>query len=128
MDFLINVIFPSIITFLLGLVAYEIKENRKERKNKEQHINEQKEQKEIEYEAMKKSIVIVLRYMLYRYHSQFMQKAFITSDEYNDYKEMYDVYHALGGNGSATKWWHEICTLPIKDDISVPYYYKHGRE
>ena len=39
----------------------------------------------------------------------------ISSPDYTEFEEMYNVYHNLGGNGTATKWFNKIKELEIDD-------------
>lgn len=60
-----------------------------------------------------------MRYMLGRYHSEYMHQGFITSDQLKNYLEMNSVYERKHGNGTGTEWLNEIKTLPVRDDIPI---------
>ena len=46
---------------------------------------------------------------------QYIERGWITKDEYETMQGLYDPYKKLGGNGSGTKIMSEIEKLPIKD-------------
>ena len=46
---------------------------------------------------------------------QFLDRGWITRDEYDTMQELYKPYVKLGGNGSGTKIMKEIENLPIRE-------------
>lgn len=48
------------------------------------------------------------------YHDKYIKLGDIPSYAYENFMEMYDAYHALGGNGMITKMMHEIEELHLK--------------
>lgn len=46
---------------------------------------------------------------------QFLERGWITEDEYETMQELYKPYVKLGGNGSGTKIMKEIEKLPIRE-------------
>ena len=46
---------------------------------------------------------------------QFLERGWITKDEYDTMQELYKPYVKLGGNGSGTKIMKEIEKLPIRE-------------
>lgn len=54
------------------------------------------------------------RVQLIEYHDKYMRLGDIPSYAYENFMEMYDAYHALGGNGMITKMMHEIEELHLK--------------
>lgn len=46
---------------------------------------------------------------------QYIERGWITRDEYETLQELYKPYVKLGGNGSGTKIMHDIEQLPMKD-------------
>ena len=65
--------------------------------------------------AESRALKALLRKELHDYHEVYCKRGSITSDEYEEYTEMYQTYHELGGNGTGTKWFHEVDSLHIKD-------------
>ena len=58
--------------------------------------------------------LLLLRVQLIEYHDKYMRLGDIPSYAYENFMEMYDAYHALGGNGMITKMMHEIEELHLK--------------
>lgn len=46
---------------------------------------------------------------------QYIDRGYITRDEYDTLQELYKPYKKLGGNGSGTKIMNEIEKLPLKE-------------
>ena len=46
---------------------------------------------------------------------QYIERGWITRDEYETMQDLYDPYVKLGGNGSGTKIMKELEKLPIRD-------------
>ena len=49
------------------------------------------------------------------YGMQYIERGWITKDEYETLKELYDPYIKLGGNGSGKKIMAEVEKLPIHE-------------
>ena len=64
--------------------------------------------------ASDKGIMLLLRVQLIEYHNKYMDKGEIPSYAYQNFTDMYDAYHALGGNGMITKMKEEIEELHLK--------------
>ena len=92
---LLSTILPIILTYMMGYITKLLKN--------------QKEANDANSEGTK----CLLRVKLIEYHDEFMEKGCIPSYAYENFKEMYNAYHALGGNGMVTKMLHEIETLQI---------------
>lgn len=65
-------------------------------------------------DANSKGTMLLLRVQLIEYHDKYMRLGDIPSYAYENFMEMYDAYHALGGNGMITKMMHEIEELHLK--------------
>jgi hypothetical protein len=48
---------------------------------------------------------------------QYIDRGWITQDEYDTLRELYEPYVKLGGNGSGTKIMKEVEKLPIKGGL-----------
>ena len=59
------------------------------------------------------ALPVLLGYIV-EYHSKYTQLGDIPSYAYQNFCEMYEAYHALGGNGMVTKMKQEIDELHIK--------------
>lgn len=66
--------------------------------------------------AMVKGMRTLLRNELVESHRQYVEQDGRISLESLEYVEdTYNAYHDLGGNGSGTKLWEDIKSLPLKD-------------
>lgn len=45
---------------------------------------------------------------------QYIERGWITNDEYDDYRRLYDAYKALGGNGVTERVMAEVTNLPMR--------------
>lgn len=91
-----TIILPIIVTALMGYVVWLLKNQKKDR------------------DANSKGTMLLLRVQLIEYHDKYMRLGDIPSYAYENFMEMYDAYHALGGNGMITKMMHEIEELHLK--------------
>ena len=87
---------PDILTALMGYIVWLLKNQKKDR------------------DANSKGTMLLLRVLLIEYHDRYMAKGDIPSYAYENFMEMYDAYHALGGNGMITKMKREIEELHLK--------------
>lgn len=65
-------------------------------------------------DANSKGTMLLLRVQLIEYHDKYMALGEIPSYAYENFNEMYDAYHVLGGNGMVTKMKEEIEELNLK--------------
>lgn len=65
-------------------------------------------------DANSKGTMLLLRVQLIEYHSKYTQLGDIPSYAYQNFCEMYEAYHVLGGNGMITKMKQEIDELHLK--------------
>lgn len=87
---------PIILTSVLGYLAWLLKEQKKER------------------DANSRGTMLLLRVQLIEYHDKYVALGEIPSYAYDNFVEMYDAYHALGGNGMATKMYEEIKSIRLR--------------
>ena len=66
-------------------------------------------------DANSKGTMLLLRVQLIEYHDKYMKLGEIPSYAYENFVEMYNAYHALGGNGMATKMYDEIKEMRLKN-------------
>lgn len=62
-------------------------------------------------DANSRGTMLLLRVQLIEYHDKYMKRGSIPSYAYENFIEMYDAYHALGGNGMVTHMKEEIDEL-----------------
>lgn len=96
MDFIEEVIGIS-LPFFLGYIVWLLKRQKKDR------------------DANSKGTMLLLRAKLIEYHSEWTERGYITKHGVENFLEMYDSYHELGGNGMITHLKDEITQLHIKD-------------
>lgn len=81
---------------LLGYIVWLLKKQKKDR------------------DANGKGTMLLLRVQLIEYHDRYMKQGDIPSYAYENFIEMYNAYHELGGNGMVTKMYEEIHALHLK--------------
>ena len=64
-------------------------------------------------DANSKGTMLLLRVQLIEYHDKYMKLGEIPSYAYENFEEMYEAYHKLGGNGMITKMKEEIEELHL---------------
>lgn len=72
-------------------------------------LKQQKKDKDVN----SKGTMLLLRVQLIEYHDKYMKLGEIPSYAYDNFIEMYNAYHALGGNGMVTKMYNEIQALHL---------------
>ena len=65
-------------------------------------------------DANSKGTMLLLRVQLIEYHDKYMEQGNIPSYAYDNFIELYEAYHELGGNGMVTKMYEEIRELHLK--------------
>ena len=85
-----------VLPIVLGYIVWLMKDQKKAR------------------DANSRGTMLLLRVQLIEYHDKYMEKGFIPSYAYQNFCEMYEAYHELGGNGTITKMFEEIKHLEIK--------------
>ena len=93
-DFLMQT-YTIALPILLGYIVWLLKQQKKERN------------------ANSKGTMLLLRVQLIEYHDRYTTLGHIPSYAYQNFCEMYEVYHSLGGNGMVTKMYNEICELHL---------------
>lgn len=88
---------PILLTSALGYVVWLLKQQKKDR------------------DANSKGTMLLLRAKLIEYHKDWTDRGYITKHGLENFIEMYDAYHALGGNGMVTHLREEVKELPIKN-------------
>lgn len=64
--------------------------------------------------ANSKGTMLLLRSQLRAIHTKYMPLGEIPSYAYQEFMDIYEAYHELGGNGTATKMYEEIHELHLK--------------
>ena len=92
-----TIVLPIIVTALMGYVVWLLKNQKKDR------------------DANSKGTMLLLRVQLIEYHDKYMRLGDIPSYAYENFMEMYDAYHALGGNGMITKTFEKERGINMKN-------------
>ena len=98
-EFLINtytIALPIVLTALMRYIVWLLKRQKTDR------------------DANSLGTMLLLRVQLIEYHDKYMKIGEIPSYAYQNFCEMYDAYHQLGGNGMVTKMKNEIEQLHLK--------------
>ncbi len=65
-------------------------------------------------DANSKGTMLLLRVQLIEYHDRYVALGHIPSYALQNFIEMYEAYHELGGNGMITEMYKEILELEIR--------------
>ena len=84
------------LPILLGYIVWLLKRQKRDR------------------DANSKGTMLLLRVQLIEYHDKYMALGSIPSYAYENFCEMYEAYHNLGGNGMVTKMKQEIEELHLR--------------
>ncbi len=102
------IILPIFLTALMGYIVWLLQEQKKQKiedaKERDNRIKKETEQRS----ANSKGTMLLLRVQLIEYHDRYIAQGSIPSYAYQNFCEMYETYHELGGNGMITKMMHEI--------------------
>ena len=91
-----TVALPIVLTAFMGYIVWLLERQKTDR------------------DANSKGTMLLLRVQLIEYHDKYMKLGEIPSCAYQNFQEMYEAYHALGGNGMVTKMKNEIEELHLK--------------
>lgn len=65
-------------------------------------------------DANGRGTMLLLRVQLIEYHDRYMKERHIPSYALENFIEMYEAYHDLGGNGMVTKMYEEVLELEVR--------------
>lgn len=91
------ILLPIIATALIGWVGVLLNGQKKEKTEAEKRQT-----------AQSQGIMLILRYMLQRYHGEYRMQKEITYNQYKNWKDIYQIYTDLGGNSIAEEWNEDI--------------------
>ena len=91
-----SIALPIVLTALMGYIVWLLKKQKKDG------------------DANSKGTMLLLRVQLIEYHDKYTILGSIPSYAYENFCEMYEAYHELGGNGMITKMKEEIDELHLK--------------
>lgn len=84
------------LPILLGYIVWLLKKQKRDR------------------DANSKGTMLLLRVQLIEYHEEWTARGYVTKHGIQNFIEMYEAYHSLGGNGMVTHLLEEVNELPIK--------------
>ena len=94
---LLVTILTVVVTPLMGYIVWLLKQQTKDRN------------------AYEKGIMLLLRVQIIEYHDKYMKKGTIPTYAYDNFEDMYQCYHDLGGNSMADKMHKEINELHLRN-------------
>lgn len=90
-----NICAPA-VPIVLGYIVWLLKRQKKDR------------------DANSKGTMLLLRVQLIEYHDRYVALDHIPSYALQNFIEMYEAYHELGGNGMVTEMYKEVLELEIR--------------
>ena len=105
---------PIVLTALMGYVVWLLQEQRKQKKIDSIERDERIEAERKQREANSRGTMLLLKVKLHEYHDKYAELGEIPSYAYQNFEEMYEAYHDLGGNGTGTKMHEEMKELHLK--------------
>ena len=90
--------YMAALPIVLGYVIWLLKNQRKGR------------------DANSRRTMLLLRVQMIEYHDKYVAQGYIPSYAYENFCEMYEAYHELGGNGMITHMFDEIKELEIRKE------------
>lgn len=88
-------VYSAVLPVLIAYIIKLLKDQKKER------------------DANARGTMLLLRVQLIEYHDRYVAAGSIPSYAYQNFTEMYDAYHDLGGNGMVSKMKEEIEDLHL---------------
>lgn len=88
--------YSIVLPVVLGYIVWLLKQQKKDR------------------DANGKGTMLMLRAKLIEYHKEWIERDYITKHGLQNFIEMYEAYHELGGNGMVTHLLEEVEQLQIK--------------
>lgn len=85
------------LPILLGYIVWLLKRQKRDR------------------DANSEGTMLLLRVQLIEYHEEWMGRGYTTKHGIQNFIEMYEAYHSLGGNGMITQLLEDVKELPIKN-------------
>lgn len=102
------ILLPIVATALIGWVGYILEKQHKKEKKKEQEWKEEQEAIANIRKANSEGIMLVLRYMLKRYHTEYVVQGKISYEQHQEWRDIFAAYKALGGNSMAENWNEDV--------------------
>ena len=88
--------YTIVLPVLLGYIVWLLKRQKRDR------------------DANSRGTMLLLRVQLIEYHDRYAALGYIPSYALQNFIEMYEAYHELGGNGMVTEMYKEVLELEIR--------------
>lgn len=116
-DFIHDFVFPGLLTVLSAAVSYMIwllQQQRADQKKAEEERKVDAKKAEEELAAIKKGLMLKLRRDIFEDHRRYcVNHEDMEPEDYANICDVFNAYHALGGNGSAEKAFREISEVHL---------------
>lgn len=109
-------VLPIITTSLMGYVIWVLQNNRKKEAFRLEAENKRIEEENRKQQALTEGTRMILLYMLERLYQEYKIQDYVTHEQRDRFHNIYDAYHALGGNGYGTALWETVEELEIRND------------
>ncbi len=61
-----------------------------------------------------KAMIVLLRRELREQYKDIVEKTYVSIEELEEFDEIYEIYHELGGNGRGTKMYEYVHKMKVK--------------
>lgn len=78
------------------------------------YVAQRRDQKQ---DARTKALLVLLHDAVYHNCERAIHRGYTTLIEFDNITELYNAYHALGGNGTGTELYNKVRALPIHNGI-----------
>lgn len=109
-------VLPIITTSLMGYVIWVLQNNRKKEAVRIEEENKRIEEDNRKQQALNEGTRMILLYMLERLYEEYKIQNYVTHEQRDRFHNIYNAYHALGGNGYGTALWETVEELEIRND------------
>ena len=105
-----GIVLPIVLGYIVWLLKEQKKRQQKDAIERNKRIADENEKRD----ANSAGTMLLLRVQLIEYHDRYMKIGYIPSYAYENFCQMYEAYHRLGGNGMVEKMHDEIQDLHLK--------------
>ena len=100
-----------VLSIVLGYIVWLLKEQKKRQQKDAIERNKRIADENEKRDANSAGTMLLLRVQLIEYHDRYMKIGSIPSYAYENFCQMYEAYHRLGGNGMVEKMHEDISYL-----------------
>ena len=113
---LVSVSASTICAYLLHRLQEQDKRRLEEARAQERERQDALARQAREYDALRKGVLAVLRDRIVQSAIHFHTQGYASAAQKDNLDRMYEAYHALGGNGTATHAMEDIMHLPFQKE------------